>query len=144
MNRRMKMHKDITPREARLFLLMGFIIGIEVIYFLVFSGAVAYGCEQGTLMNVSAYCGGPCCCGKWADGRTASNHKIREGDRFVAAPKRYPFGTKMIVPGYNDGQVVEVKDRGGAIKGNCLDLFFNDHQAALEWGRQQVYVRIVR
>jgi 3D (Asp-Asp-Asp) domain-containing protein len=99
--------------------------------------------SEEVLMNVSAYCPGACCCGEFADGRTANDYEIQEGDHFVAADKRFAFGTKMIIPGYFGGKVVEVKDRGGAIKGNCLDLFFHDHQAALEWGRQQLYVRII-
>lgn len=90
-------------------------------------------------MNVSAYC--PCaeCCGKWADGVTASGHKIQPGDKFVAADKRYPFGTIMNVPGYGR---VPVLDRGGAIKGNKLDVFFHSHKEALRWGRQYLNVTI--
>jgi len=33
-------------------------------------------------------------------------------------------------------------DRGGAIKGNRLDLFFQTHQQALEWGVQHLDVLI--
>ena len=88
-------------------------------------------------MEVTAYC--PCekCCGEYADGVTANGHKIKKGDCFVAAPKSYSFGTKMVIPGYANGKVVEVLDRGGAIKGNKLDVFFPTHQRALEWGRQK-------
>jgi len=93
-------------------------------------------------MRVTAYC--PCsqCCGEFADGITANNHRIQPGDKFVAADKTYPFGTEMVVPGYNGSQPVEVKDRGGAIKGSRLDLFFHTHQAALEWGVQYLDVRV--
>ena len=93
-------------------------------------------------MNVSAYC--PCakCCGIYADGITASGHKIAPGDVFVAAPKKYPFGTEMIIEGYAGGKAVKVEDVGGAIKGNKLDLFFLKHQQALNWGRKQVNVRV--
>ena len=95
-------------------------------------------------MNVSAYC--PCsqCCGAYADGRTATNYKIKTGDRFVAAPKTYAFGTKMVIKGYNDGKPVIVRDRGGAIKGNKLDLYFDTHQEALNWGRKQIDVEILK
>lgn len=54
----------------------------------------------------------------------------------------YPFGTRMYVPGYGWGVV---EDRGGAIKGpDRLDLFFESHQQALNWGRQRLQVRIKR
>jgi len=95
-------------------------------------------------MRATAYC--PCekCCGKYADGVTASGHKIRPGDAFVAADRKYAFGTKMIIPGYNNAQPVEVLDRGGAISGNRLDVFFNTHQEALEWGVKYLDVKVRR
>ena len=101
------------------------------------------------LFNVSAYCQDSCCTGSWSDGVTASGYVIQPGDRFVAAPKKYPFGTKMVIPGYADGKVVEVKDRGGAIKAgkngelDRLDLYFDTHQKALNFGRKNIEVRIL-
>ncbi len=54
----------------------------------------------------------------------------------------YPFGTRMHIPGYGYGVV---EDRGSAIKGkHRLDVFFKSHQTALNWGRQDVYVRVVK
>jgi len=93
-------------------------------------------------MRVTGYC--PCskCCGKFADGITACGHKIRPGDTFVAADKRYSFGTTMVIEGYNDGQAVKVLDRGGAIRGNKLDAFFQTHQQALEWGVRYIDVKV--
>jgi len=93
-------------------------------------------------MRVTAYC--PCskCCGQYADGMTACGHVIQPGDTFVAADKRYAFGTKMLVPGYGHGQAVKVLDRGGAIKGNRVDVFFPSHQEALEWGVQHLDVKV--
>jgi 3D (Asp-Asp-Asp) domain-containing protein len=93
-------------------------------------------------MRVTAYC--PCskCCGEYSDGITACNHHIQNGDRFVAADKRYPFGTEMIIPGYNASNPVEVKDRGGAIKNDKLDVFFNTHDEALAWGVQYLDVLV--
>ncbi|MGN6724584.1 MAG: 3D domain-containing protein, partial [Tepidisphaeraceae bacterium] len=37
---------------------------------------------------------------------------------------------------------VPVLDRGGAIKGYHLDVFFPSHQQALDWGRRWVVVEI--
>jgi len=87
-------------------------------------------------MNISAYC--PCekCCGKWADGFFADGSPV--GGKAIAADTSiYPMGTKFNVPGYG---IATVKDRGGAIKGNKLDLYFDTHQEALNWGRQQIIV----
>ena len=93
-------------------------------------------------MRVTAYC--PCeqCCGEWADGVTANGHTISQGDRFVAADRRFAFGTQLVIPGYNNSKTVKVFDRGGAIYDNRLDVFFNTHQEALEWGVQHLEVKI--
>jgi 3D (Asp-Asp-Asp) domain-containing protein len=93
-------------------------------------------------MKVTGYC--PCakCCGRHADGITASGHEIQPGDTFVAADKRYSFGTEMVIEGYNDGKPVKVLDRGGAIRGNKLDAFFHTHQQALEWGVRYIDVKV--
>lgn len=93
-------------------------------------------------MRVTAYC--PCrkCCGKNSDGYTACMHKIGWGDRFVAADKRIPFGTVMIIPGYNHGKPVKVMDRGRVINGNRLDVFYNTHYTASRWGTKYIDVKI--
>ena len=93
-------------------------------------------------MRVTGYC--PCskCCGEYADGITANGHKIRPGDTFVAADKRYSFGTEMVIEGYSNSQTVKVLDRGGAIRGNKLDAFFHTHQEALEWGVRNIDVKV--
>jgi len=101
------------------------------------------------LMNVSAYCSCAKCCERWASipvssgkRKTASGHTIHVGDKFVAAPRSYPFGTEMIIEGYAGGKIVKVEDVGGAIKGNKLDLYFDKHQDALNFGRREIYVKV--
>ena len=93
-------------------------------------------------MRVTAYCWCKKCCGKHSDGKTANGHRIRIGDAFVAADKMYPFGTEMIVPGYNNSQPVKVLDRGRAIRGNKLDIFFNSHHRAKVWGVRYLPVKV--
>lgn len=85
-------------------------------------------------MRVTGYCSCAKCCGKFSDGKTASCHRIRKGDVFVAADKHYKFGSEMVIPGYNQTQSVQVLDRGRVIKGNRLDLYFDSHQQAKKWG----------
>jgi 3D (Asp-Asp-Asp) domain-containing protein len=95
-------------------------------------------------MRVTAYCACRRCCGKFADGITASGHKIRRGDAFAAADRRYSFGTEMVVAGYNNGKTIKVLDRGGAIRGNKLDLFFHSHKKARQWGVKYIDVKVRR
>ena len=79
--------------------------------------------------KVTGYC--PClqCCGK-TDGITASGVRAT-ANHTIAAPKNYPFGTRIVLQKYG---TFYVEDRGGAITGNKLDRFFNTHQEALNWG----------
>lgn len=86
---------------------------------------------------VTAYC--PCikCCDK-TDGITASQVPAVQG-RTLAAPKTYPFGTKIII----DGVEYIVEDRGGAIKDNKFDMFFYSHQEAKKYGVNKTTVEII-
>jgi len=93
-------------------------------------------------MRVTAYCACRRCCGRHANGRTASNHRIRRGDVFVASDKMYRFGTKMAIPGYNNSQAVKVLDRGRVIKGNRLDVFIPSHRRARKWGVRYLDVQV--
>ena len=97
---------------------------------------------QNVRMRVTAYCPCPICCGKYAAGITANGHVIQQGDNFCAADRSYPFGTEIVIPGYNSSTPVKVIDRGGAIKGDRLDVFFASHQDALEWGVQYLDVKV--
>ncbi len=90
-------------------------------------------------MEATAYCGGECCCGEYADGITASGYIIRPGDKLIAAPTTFKFGTEMYVPGYGRASI---KDRGGAIQDDRLDVYFSKHEEALQWGWQKLLVRV--
>ncbi len=69
-----------------------------------------------------------------AVGITAAGTKAQRG--VIAADTRVlPFGTILWVPGYGWGRV---EDRGGAIQGNKIDLYFPTHAEARQWGRQHV------
>ena len=87
-------------------------------------------------MNVSAYDAGECCCGDFADGITASG--VAAVGLICAAPPEYPFGTKMTVV----GATYTVQDRGGAIKGNKLDLLMESHYLARQFGRRYINVKV--
>lgn len=74
-------------------------------------------------------------------GLTASGSMARRGT-VAADPRFYPFGTVMEIPGYGMGRV---EDTGGDIKGPLrIDLFFNTHRQALEWGRRRLSVQVWR
>jgi 3D (Asp-Asp-Asp) domain-containing protein len=95
-------------------------------------------------MNVSGYSPDERSCGDSADGKTATLHSVyTNGMKLVAADtKVLPFGSLVSVTGYDDGHVVPVLDRGGAIKGNKLDLLFPTDEAARQWGRKKILVTV--
>ncbi len=96
-------------------------------------------------MTVTAYCSCTKCCGPKARGLTASGRSIAyNGGQFVAADtKLFKFGTQIQIPGYAGGQPVEVIDRGSAIKGYHIDLFFASHDQARQWGKRWMAVEVV-
>jgi 3D (Asp-Asp-Asp) domain-containing protein len=95
-------------------------------------------------MTVTAYSPDHRSCGKWADGITASNKSVwTNGMKLVAADTRIlPFRSLVSVPGYDEGRIVPVLDRGGAIKGARLDVLYPTHEIALRWGVQRLPVTV--
>jgi 3D (Asp-Asp-Asp) domain-containing protein len=72
-------------------------------------------------------------------GITASGVKAKKGT-IAADIRRYPYGTKMYVPGYGWG---EVQDIGSAIKGDHIDIFFPSKKDAVNWGRKYLDIKII-
>jgi 3D (Asp-Asp-Asp) domain-containing protein len=79
------------------------------------------------------------CCGK-SDGITADGtYAPAAKERIIAAPREIPFGTRMWIEGVG---VVVVHDRGGAIRGKCVEQFFHTYKEAVQWGVQERKVYI--
>ena len=81
--------------------------------------------------KVTGYCACMKCCNK-TDSITATGTKATQGRTIAVDPNMIPYGTKVIFNG--NGYISE--DCGGAIKENRIDLYFDNHQEALEWGVQ--------
>ena len=73
--------------------------------------------------KITYYCACKQCCGK-EDGITASGAKVQEGVTVAADTSKLPFGTKIYINGIGWRTV---QDRGGAIKGNRLDIYIASH-----------------
>lgn len=89
-------------------------------------------------VTATAYC--PCekCCGK-TDGITATGTKATAGRTIAVDPNVIPYGTELII----NGNTYVAEDCGGAIKGNDIDVFFNTHEEALNFGRQELTAYIL-
>ena len=96
--------------------------------------------------EATAYCSCEKCCGTWAENRTdgvvytASGAVAQEGVTIAADWDVLPPGTVVYIDGLGERVV---QDRGGAIKGNTVDVYFEDHDEALVFGRQAVRLYIV-
>ena len=87
--------------------------------------------------KITGYCSCSKCCGK-STGRTSSG-TIATAGRTIAASAALPYGTKVNI----NGHTYTVEDRGGAIKGNKIDIYFSSHAQALAWGVKYLPVEIV-
>ncbi len=82
---------------------------------------------------VTAYCTCRICCGVYSGGNRTASGTVPTSNRTIAVDTDViPFGTRVII----DGQVYVAEDRGGAIKGKRIDMFFMTHKEALRWGKQ--------
>lgn len=105
------------------------------------------GLEYVGTFKATAYC--PCvtCCGIWSAEhpdrigtdyiqRTTSGTVAEAGRTIAADWDVLPEGTVVVIKGHP----YTVEDTGGAIKGNRIDIFYDSHEAALEWGVREVEV----
>ena len=102
------------------------------------SGSTVTTTGETKIFKVTAYCACAKCCGKQT-GITASGTRATAG-RTVAASSQFAFGTKLLI----NGNVYTVEDRGGAIKGNKIDIYMNSHAEALAWGVKYLPVQVAK
>ena len=72
---------------------------------------------------------------------------VREGKSITVTagviavdPSFIPIGTRVYIPGY--GEAI-AEDIGGAIVGNIIDIAFDTHEEAIEFGRQELEIYIL-
>ena len=81
--------------------------------------------------KLTAYCPCVACCGK-SDGITSTGVKAQANRTIAVDPKIIPYGTVVEI----GGNEYVAEDCGGAIKGNRIDVFFDTHDEALQFGVQ--------
>lgn len=85
--------------------------------------------------KLTAYCDCERCCGK-CDGITSTGTKATQGRTIAVDPNIIPYGSKVKI----NGKEYIAEDCGGAIKDNHIDVFFETHEDALEFGVQYANV----
>jgi len=92
------------------------------------------------LVEVSAYCSCPLCCGK-SDGITKSGKRAQANHTVAVDPTVIPLGSAVYLEGL--GTFI-AEDVGGAIKGNRVDLFMNEHRQAIIFGVKTLKAHLLR
>lgn len=99
--------------------------------------------------KLTSYCACEKCCGYWATIRplddngepivyTASGAIARQGVTVAADTDILPFWTVILI----GGEEFTVQDVGGGVNGKHIDIYFEDHQAAVEFGvRHEIIYR---
>jgi 3D (Asp-Asp-Asp) domain-containing protein len=156
----------MNPKRRKLILLRIYLLLIIVMTIPMTNGCVVFRDRirppfakrpKAVTMQVTAYCACQKCCGwkyNWLRkkvyaygprkgeekvvGLTASGNYARHGT-IAADTDIYPMGTIMYIEGYGYGRV---EDRGRAIKGHHIDLFFKSHERAMEWGNRIMNVKV--
>lgn len=75
-----------------------------------------------------------------AYGVTASGERVQR-HKTLACPQALPFGTRVYIPHFD--HVYECQDRGGAITTGKLDIYMQDVDDALAFGRRELPVLIL-
>lgn len=100
--------------------------------------------------KTTAYCTCVKCCGIWSQEhpsrvgtdyiqKTASGTIPTAGRTIAVDTSVIPFGTVVVI----DGHEYVAEDVGGAVKGNILDIYFDSHEDACEYGVQYktIYIK---
>lgn len=100
--------------------------------------------------EITAYCTCVKCCGIWSEDRpsrqgtdyvqkTATGTRPTAGRTVAVDPNVIPLGSVVMINGV--GYIAE--DTGNAVKGKVVDIYFDSHQDAVEFGRQTATVSYI-
>lgn len=88
--------------------------------------------------EITAYCPCAICCGH-ETGITATGYPVQVGTVAVD-PKIIPYFSVLRVEGFK--QLFIAMDSGRLIKGKRLDLYYPTHEAAVQFGRKKLAIKI--
>lgn len=119
-----------------------------IVYILILSALMLGGFfynEYNKLWKITAYCSCKICCGIYADKITASGESVRLG---IIANNWLEFGSRVKIEGLG---IYTVKDRGSEKyfgtkkeKRKAIDVYFNTHKEAEDFGVKYLRVKILR
>jgi 3D (Asp-Asp-Asp) domain-containing protein len=94
--------------------------------------------ERVLMMEATAYC--------YTGNRTYTGTWPQEGRTIAVDPEIIPLNSEVYVsceswPEVNGWYIAE--DTGGVIKGNIIDVYMQDYDTCIQFGRRQVEVRVL-
>ena len=100
--------------------------------------------------KLTAYCSCEKCCGEWALNRPKDENGkdivygstgtiLVAGTSIATDPSVIPYGSQVEI----NGHIYTAHDTGGAIQGNRIDVYFDNHQDALNFGVQYAEVFLI-
>lgn len=100
--------------------------------------------------RLTAYCSCKKCCGYWATVRPvdengkeivygSSGEVLTAGVSVAVDTSVIPYGSELLI----NGTKYIAHDTGSGIDGNCIDVYHDDHQKAVEFGLQYAEVFLV-
>ncbi len=90
--------------------------------------------------KLTYYCNCSRCCGEWAGGPTAIGTYPSSGYTIAVDPDVIPLGSTV----YINGNEYRAEDTGSSIVGNRIDVYMDDHEAALDAGVSYATVYLAR
>lgn len=97
--------------------------------------AVTGGMRSLGVFRTTGYC--PCsqCSEGWGR-RTSTGATARSSHTIAVDPRVIPYGSKVMI----NGVVYTAEDRGGGVKGNHIDIFFDNHSQTRQHGTRSAEV----
>lgn len=89
--------------------------------------------------EITAYCACGHCCNGSSDGLTYTETVATAGRTIAVDPNVIPLGSIVEINGVS----YVAEDIGGAIKNNHIDIFFDSHSDAREFGKQYLDVFVI-
>lgn len=85
--------------------------------------------------QITHYCSCEICCGKWANGSTATGTEATEGRTVAVDPNVIPLGSEVRI-----GDHTYIAEDTG-VRGHVIDVFVSSHEEALRLGTYKVEVK---
>lgn len=101
------------------------------------SSIPSYAHDHSREMKITAYCGCKKCNGKWYGYPTASGTDYKEGRTIAVDKSQIKLGTHVWI----DGHEYVAEDTGSKIDWDCIDIYFENHQDALDFGVKYMKVK---